>query len=569
MKKDNKNIAEEVLQEMNKLKSQVKENSKDIISSFLSDAAKEVLREEINETDDNDDEEKDYEVIDADNNLENGDETDSEDANSNDEEKSTEDDSEEGDSEDSNESEDGTDDKEDEWSQFDKYKVGEDEYDLTGVKDDETVVKVYKLLKDSDNVVVKKDGEKVKIEDKETGAEYVIDLDDESDSGENKKDETSNDVTEGRITELDVSPDFYSDVVGAGGEYSGEDDDDLRDLNSDSDIADIDLDSDDDEESDEYDSDIPQNWLDDLENGDSEGEFYNKKHHKAGESGIAGLPNEKFESKKPKKVMKENKEVLFEIDLGYTDNYQDKDVIQGSGDYNVNEPSDKKTLDKVPEKTSKPWAGNAKSQGDPYKNQGGNKTVTEEEISEEEETLENVNEEDIDEGTNNTLSNVRKMSKSHTSNGKKTPQVPHVDSKAGEYNKKSSQTESVKKDLKKALTENKQLKEAVIKIKNALQEALVVNVNLGQFVKLVTENTTTQSEKVEILNRFNDEAKTIEQSKALYESIKRDLNKDNTKTAKINEGSITVNESKVNETQIYQSKEMMSMIDLMKRMGTI
>ena len=34
--------------------------------------------------------------------------------------------------------------------------------------------------------------------------------------------------------------------------------------------------------------------------------------------------------------MKESKEVLFEVDLGYTDNYQDKDPIAGLSN---NEPS--------------------------------------------------------------------------------------------------------------------------------------------------------------------------------------------------------------------------------------
>ena len=39
-----------------------------------------------------------------------------------------------------------------------------------------------------------------------------------------------------------------------------------------------------------------------------------------------------FEGKKSRKTMKESKErkeVLFEVDLGYTDNYQDEDPISG------------------------------------------------------------------------------------------------------------------------------------------------------------------------------------------------------------------------------------------------
>ena len=44
---------------------------------------------------------------------------------------------------------------------------------------------------------------------------------------------------------------------------------------------------------------------------------------------------------------------------------------------------------------------------------------------------------------------------------------------------------------------------------------------------------TTKKEKVDIINRFNEEAKTINETKALYESIKRELNKlNNTITRK-------------------------------------
>ena len=70
--------------------------------------------------------------------------------------------------------------------------------------------------------------------------------------------------------------------------------------------------------------------------------------------------------------------------------------------------------------------------------------------------------------------------------------------------------------------------------------------------------------KVDIVNRFSNEAKTIEQSKALYESIKRELNKTNP-TLNINE-SVTANGSKVlNEDKVYKSDDLIKTIDFMNR----
>lgn len=64
---------------------------------------------------------------------------------------------------------------------MDAFKTGEDEYDLTN-SSIEDVVKVFKRIDNNDSVIVKKleDG-KVSLSDDETGAEYVIDLNGDSD----------------------------------------------------------------------------------------------------------------------------------------------------------------------------------------------------------------------------------------------------------------------------------------------------------------------------------------------------------------------------------------------------
>ncbi len=56
-----------------------------------------------------------------------------------------------------------------------------------------------------------------------------------------------------------------------------------------------------------------------------------------------------------------------------------------------------------------------------------------------------------------------------------------------------------------------------------INEAMITNFKLGRIVKLVTENTTNVEEKRNIIKRFTNEAKSIDDSTKLYESISAEL----------------------------------------------
>lgn len=118
----------------------------------------------------------------------------------------------------------------------------------------------------------------------------------------------------------------------------------------------------------------------------------------------------------------------------------------------------------------------------------------------------------------------------------------------------------LKNKFKSVLAENKELKEnqdkmvdALKQFRQKLQEVAVFNSNLAHVVRLFTENTTTKEEKVDIVKRM-DEAKTIKESKLIFEGIKKELNGVTKQTIKE-----TV-ENKVNKTastgasQITESK---------------
>ena len=479
--KTKNSVAAEALMEMDKIKATIKEESKSTIDSLLKEAVKDYMRDSIDGDDEEDVEIQDDEKDTTDGGFDGG-ESESE----------GEGDFPKGDDfndvpEDEPKSEDGADtdvpaegegeepaagEEGDEWSQFDKFKVDDDTYDLTGEKDYDNVVKVYKLLKDEDNVVVKKDGDKLTLKDGANDAEYVIDL-----------------------------------------------------------------------------------GTEDGEENAAEGDNLNE-----GDDNIAAIPS--INENKNRKTMKQKKERIFEVDLGYTDNYQKEDPMDAN--LSMNEPGKGKDWDKgLPKGKEKPWVGSkVKSSGDPYGKQ----------VNEGEEITDITEPQDKQEETVEEAKNVggavqqRSSSKSDIPAGREeyVPDGTRHYSKGGEY-KEVKLAESILKKSEAILKENKELKETLVKVKSALQEALMVNVNLGKVTKLFLENTTTKKEKVDIINRFN-EVKTIDQSNALYESIKHELN--NAKQSVMLEGkSMTAKGSEaINENKIYEAQEFSTMRDFIKRM---
>lgn len=385
----------------------------------------------------------------------------------------------------------------DEWAEFDKYKISDDEYDFSNAEDEE-IVKVYKLMKNDDQILVHKDDNgNVNIQDNETGAEYLIDFGDNGDATGVAASEPSDDV----ITDDEGADDFGAE--------------------------------------------------DDFEN--------------------------------EKNDMNESTERMFELvleydsNVGYTDNYQKKDVMTNPG---MSEPG-KNVNDwdaGVPHGTEKPWSGypGKKNKADKPFNGGKGKQLEEEEaIDGAVEECGNV-ESPVEEATNvGGFVQQNSTSKSHVpnSNGRNARSM----SKGGKRVKgtvtprysggeEDTVSESFMKRANKVLSENKELKTTLTDVMTSLKEAAVTNHNLGMIIKLISENSTTQDEKKEIISRFSNEAKTVEASKNLYESISRDLQK--SKKMNITEGaSLTVEGSKkINETKIYQSPDVLDSLDLMHRM---
>ena len=411
---------------------------------------------------------------------------------------------------------------------FSKYQVGDNTYDLTGEKDQDAVVKVYKLLTNDDNIVVKQDGNTVQLVDNNADTEYVIDFggEDQEQYGEEPMQDD---------TQLNEDEDFSG--------IAGFPDDDETDDSYDDDTYEFEKDFDwyNDENFD--DEDFNDNEDFDLDFGADENEFDD-------------FDNNLNENKKSRKPMKKNKknEVLFEIDLGYTDNYQDKDPISGLSN---NEPAKgKKDWDAgIPKGTKKPFAGDTKSKGTPF----------EDTVNEEDEMMDNdATSGEVEEAGVNVGGAVQQRT---------TPKskIPNNRKEHGPYNKRHVSTadsgyEELVSEAKKIKAENKQLKESVKALLKNLNEAYVTNYNLGKITKLFVENVTTQEEKVDIVNRFANDAKTTKQSDSLFESIQKELQKSHSNSGLNLTESKTANGTKqLNEVQTYASKDLLRTKDLMNR----
>lgn len=366
----------------------------------------------------------------------------------------------------------------DEWADFDKYKMSDGEYDFTNAED-EDIVKVYKLMKNDDQVFVNKmDDGKVNVQDNETGAEYLIDL------GGNQPQEAE----------------------AEGGDFGAE----------------------------------------------------------------PGFENTNDD-------MNESTEKLFELvmeyssNVGYTDNYQKKDVMTNPG---MSEPG-KNVNDwdaGVPKGTEKPWSGypSKKNKADKPFNDAKGKQVEEA-----------VNEEEIEDGAVNELktnaehsANVGSTSRTDGPNNPRRRKARNFHTAQGGQETGTGDNayapgntnEALVKKINQALKENKELKGTLTSVMKSLKEAALTNHNLAQIIKLISENTTSYDEKKEIIDRFMNEAKTIDESKQLYKTITNDLQKAHKMNVTESQTLSTEGSKKINETPIYKSPDVLESLDLMHRM---
>lgn len=223
--------------------------------------------------------------------------------------------------------------------------------------------------------------------------------------------------------------------------------------------------------------------------------------------------------------------------------------------------------DGVPTGTEKPY-GKGGDNMDPFDNK----------VNEGDEIEVELEDEPVEEATNvGGFAAQNSTTKSHVPNS--DGRSARNQSKGGEYTstqKPRYTNEQLEKIMKKAnaiFEENKQLKGVIKELQGSIEEAIVMNYNMGRVVQLMAENTTNKEEKLDIIRKFND-VRTIDEAKDIYNKINAELKNPNRLAVVSNVINQQLSENKQNkqsvvETQIYQSEDLSDTMSFMARLDKI
>lgn len=129
--------------------------------------------------------------------------------------------------------------------------------------------------------------------------------------------------------------------------------------------------------------------------------------------------------------------------------------------------------------------------------------------------------------------------------------------------------EAILAEAKALKIENEGFQVSLNKYRSMLGEAVVFNTNLVNVTKLFTEHSTTLGEKKQIIDRFDNEAKTIKESKRLYKTISGELTSKKPMVEAVESRIIKENTSGISnqlvESTVYVDPSTTRILNLMKR----
>lgn len=131
--------------------------------------------------------------------------------------------------------------------------------------------------------------------------------------------------------------------------------------------------------------------------------------------------------------------------------------------------------------------------------------------------------------------------------------------------------ESVNEELSLLKEKNDEYKKALDFFRTKLNEVAVFNSNLAYSTRLFTEHSTTKQEKINILRRF-DGVESLKESKNLYQTIKKELDGNNSVGVvtesiqrKVIKTPQTGSSSNLIESKTYENPQFLRMKDLMTK----
>ena len=523
---ENKSLVQEALIQMKNVEEAIAENAKGILASTMKEEINQLVKESLSEQDedevdlDMDMEDDDSEEMDVDLDIDNEDEMDMD---------------------------------------FDMDMDSEESpIDLTDASDEE-ILKVFKAMGEEDGIIVKKDGNDIHLTDSETDEEYLVKL------GESEED-TNLDETMyvDEIDEMDVdTEDVINAIFSKDGdasdievdqdeevmyeiEFDEEDEDDMMEQEDD-DMMEQEEDLDDMMEED--DEDMMEEEEEDLD------ESYNQRRAvreakstiKPKGVGIGSGPKFTYKDKAAGGFKEDKKQGPKSVGTGKAKfEYKKGENMEGSskvvkaetkeGAHGMNKGDKSRTMKGKEDYTTK--------KGDTLKR----KAFEKEETTEAARTYGFGSKEG------------RGLRKGITNNRNYV------------YGNNGVKVESTKEEVNMLREKNEEYRKALNVFRVKLNEVAIFNSNLAYATRLFTEHSTTKKEKINILRRFDD-VETLKESKNLYQSIKGELSKGETKPmnesveTKLNKQVSTGSSTTLIESKTYENPQFMRMKDLMSKLG--
>ena len=415
----------------------------------------------------------------------------------------------------------------DEGSELPDEEDTDDTLDMTNASDGE-VLKVFRAMKPEDGIIVKKDGNKLEfsVDDED----YIIKLDGDGDDklAESYFPEDDGGFDNGNEYEIEGDDDFNSQDLSTGDDYGLGDDEDEDKFGDDEDLG---LDDEEDVEEQMYEIDLDED--DDFDFGSDDSDTV--------ETDVAEEISGKDPFVKGVNKTRNQKSALGggKKELGKGGAVGDDDPFTKTANKSRNQKSalggGKKELGK----------GGAVGDDDPFTKTAGK--------ARQGEFVESARTAAF--GYRPNTNPIKKFKA-----GNKRDQVPPDRARKNNNSPLAEQVETLKK-------QNGEYKKALLLFKDKLNEVAVFNANLAFATRLITENTTTKQEKLEILKRF-DTVSTITESKKLFSTIKSELEgkKPVTETVvnKITSTPTTSSSQDVlSESKVYENAQFKRMKELM------
>ena len=461
--------------------------------------------------------------------------------------------------------------------------------DLTDASDEE-ILKVFKAMGEEDGIIVKKDGNDIHLTDNDSDEEYLVKL------GESEEDSYYDDTM--NLDEMDVdTEDVINAIFSKNGDASDievdqddedldedvmyeiefEEDDDMLDEEDDDMLDEEDddmLDEEDDDMLDEEDDDMLDEEYDDMLDEEDDDMLDEEDDDMLDEEDDEDLD----ESYNRRRTVRESKSTIkpkgVGIGSGPKFTYKDK----AAGGFKEDKKQGPKSV----------GTGKAKFEYKAGANMEGKSKVVKAETKEGahgmnkgDKSMTMKGKEDYTTKKGDTLKR-KAFEKEET---KEAARTYGFGSKEGRglrkgvtnnrnyvYGNNGVKVESTQEEVNMLREKNEEYRKALNVFREKLNEVAIFNSNLAYATRLFTEHSTTKKEKINILRRFDD-VETLKESKNLYQSIKGELSKGETKPmnesveTKLNKQVSTGSSTTLIESKTYENPQFMRMKDLMSKLG--